>query len=270
MGIFDRKKPIINIEEEKEKALNKMLEWMKKEYNKALKKIAKTPIEIQASLQKGITTDIETKEGIHIASSVNIESNTEYVKQPKELAPIFTTFCFCGAFAEKPIPSSILVKNLRVGLLKQPFFLPFTAAPKFSAKKIYKEKTNWNPFIERLNQDKELRGLVKKLPIQTSVLVEVQKDMFGNVTRTFSQSWKLNDRDNNYETICQVIPFGDKTIIATRYMMGKGCRPIEQAVKIITGIHEHIIDYGYDKPTTGHIAQPWAAQIITPLLGSKK
>jgi hypothetical protein len=270
MGIFRRKKPTINIEEEKEKALNKTLQWMKEEYNKALKKIAKTPIEFQDSLQKGITTYIETKEGIRIFSAVNIESNTEYVKQPKELSPIFTTFCFCGAFAEKPVPSSMFVKNVRIGLLKQPFFLPFTATPKFSAKKIYKEKTNWNPFIERLNQDKKLRDLIKKLPTQTSVLVEVQKDIYGNVKRTFSRSYKLNDRDDNYETVCQVIPFGDKTIVATRHMMGKGYRPIEQAVKTIIRIREHIIDYGYDQPTTGPIAQPWAAQIITPLLRNKK
>jgi hypothetical protein len=165
MGIFNKKKPInINIEEEKEKALKGYLEYMKKEYNKVLRKIAKTPIEFRASLQKGITTYIETNEGIRIASGVNILPNPYYLKQPKDLSPIFPVVCFCGTFAEKPIPSSIFAKDIKVGLFKQPFFLPFTTTPKFSAKKIYQEKTNWNSFIERLNQDKKLRDLVKKLP----------------------------------------------------------------------------------------------------------
>lgn len=188
---------------------------MKKEYNKVLRKIAKTPIEFDASLQKGITTFIETREGIHIASGVTIASNPNYVKQPKELSPIFLVDCFCGAFAEKPIPSSLFVKNVRVGLSKQPFFLPFMATPKFSAKKIYKEKLNWNPFIERLNQDRKLCGLLKKLPIQISILVDVQKDIFCNVSCTTSQSYKLNNRDDNYGTICQIILFGDKTLVTT-------------------------------------------------------
>lgn len=100
--------------------------------------------------------------------------------------------------------------------------------------------------------------------------MEVQKDIFGNVKRSFNQSFKLNDRDDNYETVCQVIPFGNKTIIATRYMMSEGWQPVEQAVKTIIRIHKHIVDYDYNQPTTGPIAQPWATQIITPLLGSKK
>lgn len=33
---------------------------------------------------------------------------------------------------------------------------------------------------------------------------------------------------------------------------------IEQAVKTIIGISEHIIDYSYDKPTIGQIPQLWA------------
>jgi hypothetical protein len=151
----------------------------------------------------------------------------------------------------------MFVKNVRVGLRKAPFFLPYTATPAFSAKKIYTEKSNWNPLIELLNQDKKLRGLLKDLPTKTTVIVEMAKDIWGNVKRTTSQVYKLNDKDDNYNTVCQVIPFKDKSLITTYHMMDNPKR-IEYAVKTIIRIREHVIDYGYDQPTTGQIPQPWA------------
>jgi len=109
-------------------------------------------------------------------------------------------------------------------------------------------------------------------------LVDVQKDIFGNVSCTTSQSYKLNNRDDNYGTICQIILFGDKILVTTRHMIAmafiagtpKEWEIIEQAVKKIIGISEHIIDYSYDKHTIGQIPQPWANSIMHLLLETKK
>lgn len=267
MGILDGMKEIRerNIAKRKEKerrkqekAWNKMLQNLNKDYNKALKKIARTPIEFDVS-QNGILSRIETKSGIHIASytvTVPTKSLEIYATQP----PMVPLTCICGTFIDKPMPASMFVKNVRVGLRKEPFFLPYTAMPTFSAKKVYEEKSNWNPLIERLNQDKKLRGLLKDLPTKTEVVTDVVKDIWGNVKRTTSQVHKVNDRDDNYNTVCQVVPFKDKSLVTTRHMMEKPKR-IEHAVKTIVRIREHIIDYGYDHPMTGQIPQPWANTI---------
>ncbi|MDH5770170.1 MAG: zinc ribbon domain-containing protein [Candidatus Bathyarchaeota archaeon] len=266
MGILDkmRKMRERNIARRKEKemrkreeAWTKTLEWLNKEYNRGLKKIAKTPIEFSVS-QKGILSRIEMKSGVHIASFTSL---VPYMGQVKESAPLVPLTCICGAYVEKPIPSSMFVKQVRVGLLKESFFLPYAAMPKFSAKRVYKEKSNWNPLLERLNQDKKLRGLLKDLPTETKVAISVEKDLWGNPRRTTYQVFKVDDKDDNYNTVCQVIPFKDKSLVTTRHMMEKPKR-IEHAVKAISRIREHIIDHGYDQPTTGQIPQPWASSIV--------
>jgi hypothetical protein len=272
MGILGKMREIRerNIARRKEKEMRKreetwtnMLERLNKEYNKGLKKIAKTPIEFNVS-QKGILSRIEMKSGVHIASYTAL---VPYMGQVKESAPLVPLTCNCGTFVEKPVPSSMFVKNVRVGLLKESFFLPYAAMPKFSAKRVYKEKLNWNPLIERLNQDKKLRGLLKDLPTETKVAVSVEKDIWGNPRRTTFQIFKVDDKDDNYNTVCQIIPFKDKSLVTTRHMMEKP-RRIEHAVKAISGIREHIIDHGYDQPTTGPIPQPWASAIMVLLVST--
>ena len=232
-----------------------MLERLNKEYNKGLKKIAKTPIEFNVS-QAGILSRIEMKSGVHITSFTTL---VPYMGQVKEVAPLVPITCACGTFVEKPIPSSMFVKKVRAGLLKESFFLPYVAMPAFSAKRVYKEKSNWNPLIERLNQDKKLRGLLKALPTETNV--EIARDKI-----TTFQVFKVNDKDDNYNTVCQVIPFKDKSLVTTRHMMGDHrafyAKRIEHAVKAISRIREHIIDYSYDRPTSGPIPQPWASTIL--------
>jgi len=253
MGILDRIRESRErkFAEKREKAWNKTLQWLKKEYNKGLKKIARTPIEFNVS-QNGILSRIATKKGIRIASYTVM---APYPGQIKEHPLMFPMACICGTFIERPIPNSMFVKGVRVGLRKDRFFLPYTATPAFSAKKVYKEKLNWNPLVELLNQDKKLRGLLKDLPTKTTVVVEkMRKGTINNV-------YKVNDKDDNYNTVCQVIPFKDKSLIATYHMMDEPKR-IENAVKAIGRIREHIIEYGYDQPTTGQIPQPWASTIV--------
>jgi len=254
MGFLDRMKESREKKraEKREKAWNQMLQFYNKEYNKRLKKIARTPIEFNVS-QNGILSRIETKNGVHIASyTVMVPSPPEW---KNEGSPTFPMACICGTFVEKPIPSSMFVKNVRVGLRKAPFFLPYTATPKFSAKKVYKEKLNWNPLIELLNQDEKLRGLLKGLPTKTTIVL---KGSIYSKSQTIS-TYNLNDKDDNYITVCQVIPLKDKSLIATYHMMDN--ERIECAVKAIIRIREHIIDYAYDQPTTGPISQPWANAI---------
>lgn len=75
------------------------------------------------------------------------------------------------------------------------------------------------------------------------------------------QVFKMVDEDDNYNTVCQVIPFKDKSLVTTRHMMEKPKR-IENAVRAISRIREYIIDHDYDQPTTGEIPQPWANTIV--------
>ena len=221
-----------------------------KDYNKALRKIARTPIEFNV-YQKGLLGHIETKDGVQIASYIPF------------MFPHSPVACICGTFVGKPVPSSIFVKNVRVGLRQNPFFLPYVAVPTFSAKEVYKNKSNMNPLIERLNQDEKLRNLIKNLPTKTSVGVGAERDFAGNITSITSQVFKVDDKDDNYNTVCQCIPFKDKTLVTTRHMMEKQGLPkkwkrIETAVSAIIRIREHIIDHGYDQPTTGNVPQSWA------------
>ena len=247
----------------REEAWTKTLEWLNKEYNKSLKKIAKTPIEFNVS-QNGILSHIEMKSGVHIASFTAL---VPYMGQVEEALPLVAMTCTCGTYVERPTPSSMLVKNVRAGLLKESFFLPYVAMPKFSAKKVYKEKLNWNPFVDHLNQDKRLRDLLKDLPTETKVAVSMTKDLVGNPKVVTYQIFKVDDKDDNYNTVCQVIPFKDKSLVTTRHMMEKPGR-IGHAVEAISRIREHIMDYGYDHPTTGPIPQPWASAIMLLLAGT--
>jgi hypothetical protein len=143
------------------------------------------------------------------------------------------------------------VKQVKIGLFKEKLlFLPFVPMPAFSAKEMYKEKFSWNPLIERLNQDNYLLDLINKLPKSTSVSTS------SKITECFT----INMEDKDYETICQVIPLGNDTLISTRHM-GGGRWGIEHAVKAISRIRELVLEYGYDQPTTGQFPEQWASAI---------
>jgi hypothetical protein len=223
------------------------------DFNEALRKIVRTPIEFNA-YQKGLLGRIETKDGAQIASYIPF------------MFPHSPVVCVCGTFVDKPVPSSMFVKNVRVGLRQKLFFLPYTALPTFSVKEVYKNKSSWSLILERLNQDEKLRSLIKELPTETSVGVSAKKDFTGNITSITSQVFKVDDKDNNLNTVCQCIPFKDRTLVTTRHMMEKQGLPkkwkrIETAVSAIIRIREHIIDYGYNQPATGNVPQAWAFSI---------
>jgi len=65
--------------------------------------------------------------------------------------------CYCGSFVNKTIPVSIIVKNVKEGLRKKPYFLPYVEMPIFSAKDVLRKKAEWNRLIDDLNGDESLR-----------------------------------------------------------------------------------------------------------------
>ncbi|MBX5329356.1 hypothetical protein HM003_08435 [Candidatus Bathyarchaeota archaeon A05DMB-5] len=245
-------------------SVRKCLEGVNKDYNKALSKIAKTPIEFK-KYQDGILGRFETKDGIPFVSYTDLRwfpklyegGLVDWFDKPG-YKPIQ---CFCGTMANRPIPTSMFVKKVKVGLFKEKLsFLPFVPMSAFSAKEVYKEKFSWNPLIERLNQDNYLLDLIKELPTRTGVATS------SKITEYFT----INDEDKNYETLCQVIPLGNDTFISTRHMFGYGGERaqrwgIERAVKAISRIRELILEYGCDQPTTGQFPEQWATAIAALL-----
>ena len=245
-------------------SMRKCIESVNKDYNKALSKIAKTPIEFK-KYQNGILGRFETNDGISFVSYTELGwfpklyegGIVDWFDKPGYKA----IQCFCGTMADKPVPISMFVKKVKTGLLKEKLlFLPFVPMPAFSANEVYKEKFSWNPLIERLNQDNYLLDLINKLPTTTSVMTS------SKITEYF----KINIKDKNYETVCQIIPLGKDTLISTRHMFGVGGDRAQQlgignAVKAISRIHELILEYGYNQPTTGQFPEQWAAAIVALL-----
>jgi hypothetical protein len=245
-------------------SMRKCIESVNKDYNKALSKIARTPIEFKKH-QNGILGRFETNDGISLVSYTELGwfpklyegGIVDWFDKPGYKA----IQCFCGTIVDKPVPISMFVKKMKTGLLKEKLlFLPFVPMPAFSANEVYKEKFSWNPLIERLNQDNYLLDLINKLPTTTSVMTSSQ----------ITEYFKINIKDKNYETVCQVIPLGKDTLISTRHMFGVGGERAQQlgignAVKAISRIRELILEYGYDQPTTGQFPEQWATAIVALL-----
>jgi len=238
-------------------SMRKCLGDVNKAYNKALRKIAKTPIEFK-KYQNGILGRFETNDGIPIVSYTRMMWFPKLFGGALFDKPGYKSIeCFCGAIASKPVPASMFVKNVKIGLLeKKLLFLPYVPMPAFSAKEMYKEKFGWNPLIERLNQDKYLLGLIGKLSTKTSVMTSSKT----------SQILTIPDEDKNYVTICQVIPLGNDTLISTRHLMAGRMKHVEYAVKAISRIREIVLEYGYEQPTTGQFPEEWASAIAALLM----
>jgi hypothetical protein len=246
----------------------KSVDKINKEYDTALRRVARTPIEFETrrindfhsglgpgSLD-GIAHFIETNDGYRIASFTVLLHYTAYGLARPVVWEGMT--CYCGSFVDNSVSTSIIVKSIKEGLRKKPYFLPYVETPNFSAKGTLKGKTSWSRLLDDLNDDEALRGLLRRLPMEKTIhgideRYQAGKDKIWN--------YKLNDLDDNYRTLCQIIPLGNKTLIATRHMVGDP-RRIEQAVKCICRIRDHILNYGYDRLSVGRVPQQWANDVI--------
>ena len=167
--------------------------------------------------------------------------------------------CYCGTLIDKPIPDPIIVKNIKIGLWKKPYFIPYIEKINFSAKDILNNKNSWNSLLEKLNEDNDLQNILKRLPTQKTIFgideqYQVGRDKYWN--------YQLDDQDNNTHTLIQLIPFGDRTLIATRHMV-EDPRRIVQAVEAISRIRKYIEEFNFSRYVIGKIPQQWANDVYT-------
>jgi hypothetical protein len=238
-------------------------------YNEALQSIAQTPLKFELNkindfnseygpgCMDGLTHVIDTKESGIIISLTLILHYTAYGLSKPILWEGIT--CYCGTLANKPIPTPIIVKNVKMGLRRKPHFIPYIEKSNFSAKDILNKREAWNPLLESLNGDIDLQNIMKKLPTEKTIFGIDEQYQAGR-----DKFWKyqLDDQDNNTNTLCQLIPFGDKTLIATRYMIEEPKRII-QAVETISRIKVYIEEFNSSRYVIGKIPQIWANDIFT-------
>jgi len=252
------------IEESRAKSVGKI----NRDYNRSLRNIAKTPIDFETrrisdfhsgcgpGSMDGIAHLIDMNSGRKVASLTVILHYTAYGLARPVVWEGLT--CYCGILVDRPIPASIFVKNVKEGLRGRPCFLPYVETPNFSAKDVLKNRTDWNRLLDDLNGDDFLRGLMRRLPTEKTIHGIDERYQAG---RNKIWSYKLEDRDDNYRTPCQIIPLGNRTLIATRHMV-ENPRRIEQAVKAINMISDHVMNYGYSKLSIGRIPRRWAKDVI--------
>lgn len=253
---------------EMETARAKSFEKINKDYNRALRRLAKTPIEFETrkisdfnsglgpGSMDGIAHLIETEDGGTLVSFTVLIHFTAYGLARPVVGEGLT--CYTGTFVDRTIPASIIVKNVKMGMRRKLYFLPCVEMPSFSAKEVLKKKTDWNLLLDNLNNDESLRSLLKKLPTEKTIYGIDERYQAGK-----DKSWNygLNDEDDNYHTLCQIVPLGNKTLIATRHMVSDPKR-IEHAVRAINRIRDHIVNFGLDGFSRGRIPQPWAKDVI--------
>lgn len=252
------------IDESRAKAIDKI----NKEYNRYLRKIANTPIEFKTQkigeFQSGhgpgsmdsITHLIETKSGEKIASLTVILHYTAYGLVNRVDWEGLT--CYCGTLVDKPVPASMLLKNVKEGLRTKPYFLPYVEMKVFSARNLLKTRTEWNPLLDEFNSDDTLRSLLKKLPTEKIIYGIDDRYQAGR-----NKIWnnRLDDADDNYNTMCQIIPHGNKTFVVMRHVF-EDPRHIEHAVKAIIRIKNHVANFDYSKFSIGRAPQQWANDVI--------
>ncbi len=250
-----------------EKSRTKFFEKINKEHNKALHKIAKTPVKTEIRSVRvfrggqagfdGVTNVIKTNAGI----TVYAHTVALYYKAYGLMGPILhePMKCYCGTIIEKSVPSTTIVKEIKSGFHKKACFLPYTSGRYFSAKQSLQSKTNWNPLIDLLNGDNNLSDWLGKMPIKTQI-TGVDSDF--NAGRYKSFNVEINDQDENSRTICQIVPLGERTLIATCHV-AQDLKSIEHAVNAIIRIHQIISNFRYAEVTKAEAADDWANSVLS-------
>ena len=164
--------------------------------------------------------------------------------------------CYCGLLMDKPVPATLYVKQIRSGLRKKPTWVPFHKDNQ--ASEVFKAKMNWNNLLDLLNGDNELRNQLGKLNVENE-LNGIGKDL--TVGRYNSLPVKVNDQENNHNTVAQIIPMGSRTLIAIQHVNEKP-KDIEPALKIIQRIHRIINGYSYSTPTSGIKFRDWPDELL--------
>ena len=239
-----------------------------RDYERALRRIAKMPLEFEVrrindfdsglgpGSMDGVSHLIETDDGANVVALTVLIHYTAYGLAKPVVSEGMT--CYCGAFVNAPVPGSIIVKSVKEGLRKRPYFLPYVEAERFSARELLRNKTGWNGLLEVLNADEALRGSLRRLPME-KVISGIDERFQAGRNKTWVH--RLNDEDDNYRTLCQVVPLGRRTLVATRHIVEDPKR-IEHAVGAIRRIRDHILAFGYGRHSFGRIPQPWANDVM--------
>jgi len=164
--------------------------------------------------------------------------------------------CYCGVLIDKPVPATLYVKQIRDGIRKKQTWIPFHKDVR--AAEVYKGRMNWNSLLDELNGDKELRSQLGKINVENEIN-GIGQDL--SVGRYSSLPVKVSDQDDNHNTVAQIIPMGDSTLIVTQHVNEKP-QDIEPALKTIKRIYQIFDGYNYGTPTKGVRFRDWPDEIL--------
>ncbi|MFH2110357.1 MAG: zinc ribbon domain-containing protein [Candidatus Bathyarchaeota archaeon] len=170
--------------------------------------------------------------------------------------------CYLGAMVPATAPGSIYVKEIRGFLSKSMTWIPYHKQLK--ASEVHEKKMDRSSLVDALNNDKELPGLVKKMP-DARTIAGIDSNL--NVSRWNRFEVKVNDEEENHNTKCQVVPMGDRTLVATQHVVDNPS-DIVYSADVVLRVAETLRKNPHPEPTEGPIIQEWADQILKLITSS--
>jgi ribosomal protein L40E len=164
--------------------------------------------------------------------------------------------CYMGAMVPSPAPGSIYVKEIRGFFSKDMVWLPYNKQMK--APEVQIRKAGWSPLVDALNRDKTLRELVKKAP-DAKTIKGIDSNLKADAFARFEVT--VGDEEENHNTKCQVVPMGDRTLVATQHVVSIP-EDIKYPVQVILRVAEKLQSQSGVEPQEGPVIQDWAEQII--------
>jgi hypothetical protein len=164
--------------------------------------------------------------------------------------------CYVGAVVPSAAPGSIYVKEIRGFLSKDVYWLPFHRDMKPAD--VQAKRAGWSPLVDALNRDKVLKALVKGMP-DAKTIKGIDSNLKANPFARFDV--KVDDEEDNHNTKCQVVPMGNRTLVATQHVVARP-EDISIPVKAILRVAEALKAQVGAEPTEGPVVQEWAEQIM--------
>jgi ribosomal protein L40E len=164
--------------------------------------------------------------------------------------------CYMGAMVPSPAPGSIYVKEIRGFLSKGMVWLPYNKQMK--APEVQMRKAGWSPLVDALNKDKALRELVKKVP-DAKTIRGIDPNLKADAFARFEVT--VGDEEDNHNTRCQVVPMGDRTLVATQHVVSAP-EDIRYPLQVILRVAEKLRGQKGVEPKEGPVIQDWAEQLI--------
>lgn len=167
-----------------------------------------------------------------------------------------------GTLLNASIPTTIIEKRL-VGIFGKRVFIPYYKSEEIiDANKIFKNRENWNPLLDKLNSDEKLKeeiGLLK-----TEFRVEYYGPWYFDLG---SYKAKLDDMGlRPWESFIIAIPAGYKTLLMGFYPIHEDSA--RMFVNALFDVARHIIEFNYNVESYGLIPEgrKSAARVLYGLL----